>query len=149
MMFDTDIQSCFAAGMYPNSALIVNEVVTIDESGQRAREWNFAGAQSKSGRAEPILGGGIRVVGSTRDFSGGDLEDTEYTKFFVTDLKLPSGGITKEHRITGIKGNNGQPMFVDGEGKETVFNILGINPVPDPFGNVVEYELLLRGVTGD
>ncbi len=144
-----DLNSCVTTASYQMTAEFYRATVNVLESGQRRRAWDYSSYVERRVRAEAILGGGIRLVGSTREFSY-NLEDVEYMKMYLADLNLDgSGGITKSTRVGSVKGTNGEVLWKDGDDVPVVFMVQGIQPVVDPFGNVQEYELLLKGVTDD
>jgi hypothetical protein len=87
--------------------------------------------------ARGIIDGGIRVAGTTERW-GETYVDIDYVR-----IEFPANVIvSKRDRITNIRNRKGQILWVeeelapDGEGrfKATVFDVLGVTPVIDPFG---------------
>lgn len=92
--------------------------------------------------ARGILGSGIKGVGSTESF------DTVYMNVDWVRVSVPaSTSITKRDRVTRIRDADGNVIWkeseVDGT-PATVFNVMGITPVPGPFGVAMEYSVLLK-----
>ena len=135
------------AGCHPISSThtmkadLYDEEVTQGRSGQPLRTWEKK--REISCLARGILGQGIRVVGSSEQFIGVDYEDVEVVKMRTTDDNLHKG-----MRVSNIRNNNGTVLWKDKDGPIT-FNVQGITPVFDPFNTIIEYDVLLRGVTGD
>lgn len=93
-----------------------------------------------------ILDGGIRVAGTTERF------DKTYNNVDFAHMWYPKGIIiTKRDRITNVRtARTGEVIWVEEEMDEvdgaypaTVFNVLGITPVTDPFGQWTENRALL------
>jgi hypothetical protein len=88
--------------------------------------------------ARGIIDGGIRVAGTTERW-GETYVDIDYCRIEFPARVL----VTKRDRITNIRNRKGQILWLeeelgpDGEGKfrATVFEVLGVTPVVDPFGN--------------
>lgn len=92
--------------------------------------------------ARGVLGTGIKGVGSTESF------ESVYTNVDWVKVRVsPDTNITKRDRVTRIRDAEGNVVWkeneVDGE-PATVFNVMGITPVPGPFGAVMEYSVLLK-----
>ena len=84
------------------------------------------------------------MAGTTERFtSHGVLESVDYVKMtFPRFIK-----ISKRDRITNIRNRKGQVVWAEEEhdGSPTVFNVMGVTPVLDPFGNWIEnFALLAR-----
>lgn len=87
--------------------------------------------------ARGIIDGGIRVAGTTERW-GETYVDIDYCR-----IEFPARIVlSKRDRVTNIRNRQGQFLWVeeelgpDNEGKfrSTVFNVLGVTPVIDPFG---------------
>lgn len=94
-----------------------------------------------------IVDGGIRVAGTTERW--GELyENVDYTKMHFPTNKI----ITKRDRITNVRNRKGQIIWRDEETnplatsgwRSTVFDVLGVTPLVDPFGNHIENIALLE-----
>lgn len=123
-------------------AAVFEETVTQNKAGQPVREY----VEDREIRclARGILGQGIRVVGSAERFYDEDYEDVEVVKLRTTDRNMHKG-----LRVGNIRnGPQGEVLWKDKDGP-IMFNVEGVTPVFDPFNTVIEYDLLLRGVTGD
>lgn len=97
--------------------------------------------------ARGIIDGGIRVAGTTERW-GETYVDIDYCR-----IEFPSRiVITKRDRITNIRNRQGHILWLeeelgaDSEGvyKATVFNVLGVTPVVDPFGRHTSNVALLE-----
>lgn len=135
---------------YTMLADFVNQTQTTNDAGQTKRDWDFDNPIVVRNLTKAITGGGIRVVGSTEQW-GDDYEGIEWAKMNVASQVLPTGDtVTKRWRVTNIRDRvSGRVLWLLDDGLPVEFNVMGINPVMDPFGRPVEYELLLKGVTGD
>jgi len=96
-----------------------------------------------------VIVGGVRAAGTTERFDPkGVYENIDFVKMnFPADVV-----ITKRDRITNVTGPDGTVIWKEEEfsGAPTVFDVLGITPVVDPFGMLVENFALLQraGVQG-
>lgn len=94
------------------------------------------GAGTFACQARGIIDGGIRVAGTTERW-GETYVDIDYCR-----IEFPAQIIlTKRDRVTNIRNRQGQILwveeelpFVSGVFRATVFNVLGVTPVIDPFG---------------
>jgi hypothetical protein len=120
------------------------------ETGEMIRVWTTdtseaAGTQLRDIQciARGILDGGIRVAGTTERFNPqGIIESVDYVK-----IQFPASEvISKRDRITNIRNRKGTVIWTEEEynGAPTVFEVLGVTPVTDPFGNHVENSALLQ-----
>lgn len=126
---------------------ILDVTRTQDDFGNITRAWALDRTIDCDARG--IIGGGIRVVGSTETFAT-DYEDVEWVKMKVSTYEIETNSLTKRMRVTNIRRSDDDVVvWKDDEGEPTIFNIEGMTPFVDPFGNVSEYELLLKGETGD
>jgi hypothetical protein len=127
---------------------VIEQTRTQNAAGQITREWDYDNpSEVISNYTRSILGGGIRVVGSTEDW------DDEYMDINWAKLRT-STLVSKRHRITNIRDAiTGETLWkqIDNDGNESaiIFDVQGIQPVIDGFGSVVEYDVLLRGVQDD
>lgn len=88
--------------------------------------------------ARGIIDGGIRVAGTTERW-GETYVDIDYCRIEFPARVL----LTKRDRVTNIRNRQGQILWLeeelgpDGAGsfRATVFEVLGVTPVIDPFGN--------------
>jgi hypothetical protein len=95
--------------------------------------------------ARGIIDGGIRVAGTTERF-GNEYVAVDYIKATFG----PRTNITRRDQITNIRSKrdiNGPAVWREEEISgypPTVFNVMGVTPVFDPFSNLVEYAVLLE-----
>lgn len=92
--------------------------------------------------ARGIVDGGIRVAGTTERF--GELyENVDYVSMTVG----PKTKITKRDRITNIRDRHGVIIWKEEEqpgSPPTVFSVLGVTPIPDPYGSLIEQRVMLE-----
>lgn len=90
-----------------------------------------------------ILDGGIRVAGTTERYTPqGILESVDYVKMqFPASVK-----ITKRDRVTNVANRHGIIIWREEEfnNAPTIFDVLGVTPITDPFGNLIEWTALLH-----
>lgn len=94
--------------------------------------------------ARGIIDGGIRVAGTTERFS--EIYDADdYVKLWFSAGVI----LTRRDRVTNIRTSKGIIAWREEE-KEgsppTVFGVLGVTPVMDPFGNHIENVALLERI---
>jgi hypothetical protein len=93
--------------------------------------------------ARAIIDGGIRVAGTTERFlPSGVIESADYVRIqFPASVEL-----SKRDRVYNIKNRDGIVLWKEEEynGRPTVFEVLGVSPVTDPFGKLVEQHALLQ-----
>jgi hypothetical protein len=128
--------------------------VTQTESGQIIRNWDREDPYIVQNLTEGILGGGIRVVGSTETW-GQDYNPIEWAKMYISTQEVDDdekGPVTlnRRFRVSNIRDRvTGERLWVDDDRREIEFHVMGITPIQDPFGRNVEYEILLKGVVDD
>src|ERR1044072_3785522 len=90
-----------------------------------------------------ILDGGIRVAGTTERISpAGIIESVDFIK-----MQFPASvTITKRDRITNISNRHGIIIWREEEhdNAPTIFDVMGVTPIVDPFGNLIEWTALLQ-----
>jgi hypothetical protein len=81
------------------------------------------------------------------DASSGKKFDDDYKEYEVIKI-MSTERFSKRQRVTNIRGVGGNVMWTeDGIADEpTVFEIQGCYPRQDPFGRVIEYEILAKRV---
>lgn len=93
--------------------------------------------------ARGFTDGGIRVAGTTERFSSRGTIDTVD---FVT-IKFPKFVIlSRRDRVTDIRNNKNVLLWKEEEFDDapTVFEVNGVTPIIDPFGNHIENSALLQ-----
>lgn len=92
--------------------------------------------------ARGIIDGGIRVAGTTERF-GEMYQNIDYVKItFPASVKL-----SKRDRVTNIRDSSGKIIWKEEETPEappTVFNVMGVTPILDPFNRHIESFALLE-----
>lgn len=91
--------------------------------------------------ARGIMDGGIRVAGTTERFSE-IYENVDWVKAVFPK----NTSITKRDRVTNIR-SHGEVVWSNEEADgnvPTVFNVMGVTPVLDPFARVLELSVLLQ-----
>lgn len=100
------------------------------------------GLERISCEARGIVDGGIRVAGTTERFS------RDYNNIDFVKMTFPaSEKISKRDRITNIRDSSGNIIWKEEEipsAPPTVFNVNGVTPILDPFGNHIESFALLE-----
>lgn len=64
-------------------------------------------------------------------------------------IKIRTGErLTKRHRVTNIKDRSGNVIWIEDsrDGVPTEFEVQGVTPRFEPFGSVIDYEVLLKRV---
>lgn len=139
---------------YTMLADFYRQTVRQTESGQIIREWDREDPYIVQNLAEGILGGGIRVVGSTETW-GKDYNPIEWAKMYIASQVVDDdekGAVTlnRRFRVSNIRDRvTGERLWVDDDRRNIEFHVMGITPIQDPFGRNVEYEILLKGVIDD
>lgn len=93
--------------------------------------------------ARGIIDGGIRVAGTTQRYTPqGRYENIDFVKVTVPKNVI----LTKRDRVTDIRGPHGELLWKEEESDDaaTVFNVMGMTPVMDPFGRLLENTGLLQ-----
>lgn len=122
------------------------------ETGEIIRVWVVEdadpvapGVQAKTVKCivRGILDGGIRVAGTTERYTPqGLIESVDYVK-----MQFPASvTITKRDRVTNIANRKGIIIWREEESDNapTIFDVQGVTPVVDPFGNLIEWSALLQ-----
>jgi hypothetical protein len=93
--------------------------------------------------ARGFTDGGIRVAGTTERFSSRGTIDTVD---FVTIKFPPFVVLTRRDRVTDIRNNKNILLWKEEEfdDRPTVFEVNGVTPIIDPFGNHIENSALLQ-----
>lgn len=93
--------------------------------------------------ARGFTDGGIRVAGTTERWSSrGDIDTVD----FIT-IKFPAFVVlTRRDRVTDIRNNKNVLLWKEEEydDKPTIFEVNGVTPILDPFGNHIENSALLQ-----
>lgn len=135
----------------PNGRYVYTE---DPETGEMNRKWipanddipdqpgDMVGKRFKC-MARGFTDGGIRVAGTTERWSGrGNIDTVDYVSMkFPKDVLL-----TRRDRVTDIRNSAGLLLWKEEESTDnaTVFDVNGVTPIVDPFGNLIEYSALLE-----
>lgn len=127
---------CLVAAKYNMTFDVMRITVVQKDSGALDRAWTLA-ETGVPGMARGIQGQGVRVVGSTERWSDtySDVEVVKLrTQFFLT----------KRDRVTNIRAHGGEIAWKEDSNTATKFEVLGSTPVLDPWGSIVEYDIMLQ-----
>lgn len=92
--------------------------------------------------ARGIISTGLRMSGTTETF-GASYESEDYVRLWFPSTVT----ISKRDQITNIRDSAGNVIWKEEEvpgSPPTVFNVLGVTPLPNPFGKVLEYQAMLE-----
>lgn len=93
--------------------------------------------------ARGFTDGGIRVAGTTERWSSrGDIDTVDYIS-----IKYPAFiTLTRRDRVTDVRNNKNVLLWKEEEfdDKPTVFEVNGVTPITDPYGNHIENSALLQ-----
>lgn len=131
---------CLITAKYNMTFDVMSITVIQKPSGAIDRTWAVS-ATGVSGMARGIQGQGVRVVGSTERWSD-NYSDVEVVKL-RTQHKL-----SKRDRVINIRSSNGTIAWDEDSGVGTQFEVLGSTPIFDPWGNLVEYDVMLQRAEG-
>ena len=124
---------------------------TVTEAGQVRRDWDRQNPIIVQNLTEGVLIKGIRGAAITEQWDK-DYEPQERVKMFIGSTLIDSDPINpiianRRFRISNIRDRStGRVLWLNDDGNPLEFNIEGITPINDPFGRIVEYELILRGI---
>ena len=127
---------CLVSAKYNMTFDVMRITVIQKDSGALDRTWVLSNT-GVPGMARGIQGQGVRVVGSTERWSD-TYSDVEVVKL-RTQFEL-----TKRDRVINIRDSNGQIAWKEDAVTPTRFEVLGATPVFDPWGNLVEYDVMLQ-----
>ena len=126
----------------PDSNEIIREWKPADDDNPSTPE--YEGLESFRCIARGIVDGGIRVAGTTERFS--ELyEAVDYVKISFP----PNTTITRRDRITNIRDPRGNILWREEERTDkapTIFSVVGVTPIIDPFGKHIESTALVERV---
>lgn len=139
--------SCIIGARYAMTADVYEQTIETKKSGQEMRVWNYQTPViiGMSCMVRGIMGGGIRVAGSTERFAA-NYEDVEYANLACAQR------LSKRYRVGNIRDAGGNLLWPDDDDdvRGTVFNVLGATPVVEPLSEeVVEYASLLKAAEAE
>ena len=131
---------CLTSAKYHSIADLMDvQVVQNPKTGEINRNWQIV--DSFKCDAQSIATDGASDTASNKKFAKQYHEEQKIR--IVTKLKL-----NKRQRITNIRDQYGVVHWTNPSvGDEpTIFEVQGIVPLHDPFGNIIEYEIMARAV---
>lgn len=138
--------SSILTARYTMEADVYRQVTERSESGQTSVRWiRHPDEPTIKLIARPILGGGIRVVGSIERWEEEYLP-VDWIKF-QTNTEL-----SKRYRLYNIRDiRTGRTMWEENEDESESlvpmwFDVVGVMPIADPFGRLLEYDSLAKKV---
>lgn len=139
------------SGRYSMLADIYEQKQVVSEAGQIKREWNKDNPIVVQNLTEGVLLKGVRGAAVSEQWNK-DYEPQELVKMFISDVVIDPDPInpvtlTRRFRVSNIRDRaTNKILWLDDFDKPLEFNIQGITPINDPFGRIVEYEIILQGV---
>lgn len=125
---------CLTSAKYNMTLDLLSETVTQDPiSGAIVRSYTTT-SKGVGCMVRDAMG-----TGSTERFG----EIYENVDWLYADVSK-SNGVDKEYRVTNIKDASGTLVWAESDGTATTFDVLGISPRIDAFGNHTEDRLLLK-----
>lgn len=125
----------------PDSNEIIRKWQPYDES-SATPDNPFTALRTFKCLARGIVDGGIRVAGTTERF--GELyEGVDYIRIWFP----PKTPVTRRDRITNVRDRRGNILWREEERSDnapTIFSVVGVTPILDPFGVHVENMALLE-----
>lgn len=145
------MNSRLLSGRYSMLADIYEQRQVVSEAGQIQRVWDKENPIVVKNLTEAVLTRGIRgaAIGEVWDK---DYEPEEGAKMFIASTLIDPDPInpvvlTRRFRVSNIRDRaTNQVLWLDDKGEPLEFNIAGIVPINDPFGKIVEYEILIKGL---
>jgi len=135
---------CLTGARYNMLVDVLRPVTTYDpDSGEVRKTWeSFAEGIGIPCTFHGILEGGIRVAGTTERF-GNIYENVDWGK-----MEFYSGApITKRSQITNVRNLRGVIIWREEEiegSPPTIFDVQGVTPIVDAFGNNSENTALVQ-----
>lgn len=132
---------CLTGANYNMTADIYVKSVTQSASGSGFLKGSWAKDHSITCYATSIQTDAVSDSGSGKKFNA------EYDEYDF--IKIHTGErLNKRQRVTNIRAANGNAIWVDEErgGDPTIFEVQGVTALLDPFGEVIQYEVLAKRV---
>lgn len=145
------MNSRLLSGRYSMLADVYEQTNIIAESGQVTRSWNRENPIIVKNLTEGVLTDGVQGA-SVSEIWKEDYEPTEKVKMFISDSLIDPDPInpvvlTRRFRVSNIRDRaTGKVLWLNDAGDPLEFNIQGIIPINDPFGKIVEYEVIMKSV---
>lgn len=90
--------------------------------------------------ARAAKGTGVRFTPSREEWLEQGYKDEEFVMLFTKER------VSKRYRVTNIKDSEGNLAWTNDDGTATLFNVNGSIPFFDPFGNIIQYQIVLARV---
>lgn len=131
---------CLTSVNYRMTADILTPAVTQDPKTFQMKR-TYTVAETIKCYAESIL------TDSASDVASGKRSADEYTEYDVINIKVGKY-LSKRLRISNIRSVDGDILFPQGERPEfsEMFEVQGCKPILDPFGRVLEYQVMAKRV---
>lgn len=129
---------CIISGIYNMKADLYRQIVKQDaRTGEVQRMWEFIGSIEVMARGLGNLRG--------KDFGTTDKWKDIYTKSDYLRIKTMDK-IDDTMRVTNVRDVNGKVAWIEeGDSEEpTIFDVIGVTPVIEPFGQHLEYDVFLN-----
>lgn len=135
---------CLTSARYAMFVDVLRPITTYDpDSGQSKETWEaFAEGVGIPCTFHGILEGGIRVAGTTERF-GNIYENVDWGKMEFG----PGQPISKRSQVTNVRNLKGVIIWREEEmdgNPPTIFDVQGVTPVVDAFGNHTENTALVQ-----
>lgn len=139
--------SCISVGKYNMFADFYRQYKVQDGSNQIVRLWgevdlaNPLGPRIPTYRAVPVE---ARGLGNLRGKDSGTMEvfKDKYNMFDFIRIKTSYAGIHESFRVMNIRNADGVTAWTEEyTGYPTIYDIIGVTPSYDPFGQFIEYEI--------
>lgn len=139
---EDDVEEEYGFEQDPDSGEIIRRWKKIPTDDPETPEIDESKKYSFKCIARGIIDGGIRVAGTTERFEE-IYANIDYVRItFPANVKL-----SKRDQVTNIKNQKGVILWREEEipgQPPTVFNVMGVTPIIDPFGNHIEGQALLE-----
>lgn len=123
---------CITGSRYSHTAEVYRQTKTVDDTGQTQREWSLLYVVAcQASRA--YLGKPMRY----EEWSGNTYRTNE-SVILKTRAEIERGD-----RVAGILDINHKDLWKESDTESTIFDVVGIDPITDGFGEFVEYEVFL------
>lgn len=121
---------CITGSRYSNTAEIYRQTKTVDDTGQTQREWSL----------QYIIACQVSraYLGKPNEEWSGNTYRTNESAILKTRAEIERGD-----RVAAIEDSLGKDLWKESDTESTIFDVVGIDPITDGFGQFVEYEVFL------
>lgn len=124
---------CITGSRYSHTAEVYRQTKTVDDTGQTQREWSLLYVVAC--QASPAL---RAYLGKPNEEWSGNTYRTNESVILKTRAEIERGD-----RVAGILDINHKDLWKESDTESTIFDVVGIDPITDGFGEFVEYEVFL------